>query len=283
MIFAKDRLSPRTITHKVDSSYLIKEKPKDIGQYKEWLKNALEIEITNKASMHYDLISNKIKYKFEESPFWMDLTNNIKNFDEEYQKEHESYKLFHDPSRPKIYTKPFDTFFLKTYRKNILENDNFPEAPEEGWITPDNWFCRIRDIIRTRFVVKYIDGVEFLTNRIDSYCRKFDLPCEINLEAKEEGYYAAHLYTCQDFEMPKLTWDTEKIEISVEIQVMTQLQDHIVMLLHKYYEENRKKIAREEKWQWNYKSDEFAVNYLAHILHYVEGMVVEIRDNKRGD
>jgi NAD-dependent SIR2 family protein deacetylase len=98
----------------VDSSYLIKEKPKDIGQYKEWLKNALEIEITNKASMHYDLISNKIKYKFEESPFWMDLTNNIKNFDEEYQKEHESYKLFHDPSRPKIYTKPFDTFFLKT-------------------------------------------------------------------------------------------------------------------------------------------------------------------------
>jgi hypothetical protein len=30
-----------------------------------------------------------------------------------------------------------------------------------------------------------------------------------------------------------------------------------------------------------YKSDEFAINYLGHILHYLEGTIVEIRDKGR--
>jgi hypothetical protein len=53
-------------------------------------------------------------------------------------------------------------------------------------------------------------------------------------------------------------------------------------LLHKYYEERRKKIGAEDvKWQWNYKTDEFVANYLGHILHYVEGMIMEIRDKQK--
>ena len=35
------------------------------------------------------------------------------------------------------------------------------------------------------------------------------------------------------------------------------------------------------KWQWDYKSDEFSANYLGHILHYVEGMIVEIREKQK--
>lgn len=62
----------------------------------------------------------------------------------------------------------------------------------------------------------------------------------------------------------------------------TELQENIVNLLHKYYEGNRKKIKSKEKWQWNYKSEEFAANYLGHMLHYLEGTIVEIRDKKHG-
>jgi hypothetical protein len=52
--------------------------------------------------------------------------------------------------------------------------------------------------------------------------------------------------------------------------------------LHKYYEERRKRIKEENiKWQWNYKSDEFTVNYLGHILHYVEGMIMEVRETQK--
>ena len=44
------------------------------------------------------------------------------------------------------------------------------------------------------------------------------------------------------------SWDTEIIEIPVEIQITTELQENIVNLLHKYYEGNRKKIKSKEKF-----------------------------------
>jgi len=53
-------------------------------------------------------------------------------------------------------------------------------------------------------------------------------------------------------------------------------------LLHKYYEERRKKLKKEDIiWQWDWRSDEFSANYLGHILHYIEGMIMEIREKQR--
>ena len=112
-------------------------------------------------------------------------------------------------------------------------------------------------------------------------CEQDKLNYKIFLEAREEGYYAAHQYISKEFEIPKIDWDTEKIDFSIEIQITTQLQEIIRGLLHKYYGEKRKRITKENvKWQWNYKGDEFTANYLGHILHYVEGMIMEIRDKQ---
>lgn len=51
-------------------------------------------------------------------------------------------------------------------------------------------------------------------------------------------------------------------------------------MLHTYYEEQRRKGKREDKWQWDYNSEEFSANYLGHILHYVEGMIMEVREKQ---
>ena len=81
---------------------------------------------------------------------------------------------------------------------------------------------------------------------------------------------------------PRFQSVIELVEIEVELQVTTQLQELIRSLLHVHYEKRRKEHeALEEQWQWDYKSDEFATNYLGHILHYVEGMIVEVRDRHR--
>ena len=64
-----------------------------------------------------------------------------------------------------------------------------------------------------------------------------------------------------------------------EIQVTTQIQEIIKTLLHKQYEEKRKvNTPKDYKWQWDSKSPQFIPNYLGHIVHYVEGMIIEIRD-----
>ena len=174
------------------------------------------------------------------------------------------------------------SFLEKTFRKNIIQNKSWPKPPANGWMFPTNCYSRVNDIIRTLITVKYLDGVDFIADKIKLLSNQNKLDYEIYLEAREEGYYAAHQYVTKEFEIPKIDWDTEKIDFSIEIQITTQLQEIIRGLLHKYYGERRKRISKEDiKWQCDYKGDEFTANYLGHILHYVEGMIMEIRDKQK--
>ena len=256
------------------------DKPKNIDEYKKWLEEEHDVKISERTSTYYDSVTSKIKSDFERSYFWLRLTEDLKEFDSEYQLKR-AYPLLMR-FEPELDIKSFGSFLLKTFRKNILENQHWPDEPEGGWILPNNWYSRINDIIRTLLIVKYLDGVRFMTDKIESIGEQCGLRCQISLEAKEEGYYAAHLYTRQEFEIPRVTWDTERIGVSIEIQITTQLQEVMRKLLHKYYEQRRKRVREENtKWQWEYGSDEFVANYLGHILHYVEGMIMEIREAQK--
>ena len=210
------------------------------------------------------------------------ISKNLREFESKYLLK-TKYPLLTPGFKPELSIKPFNSFLLKTFRKNILKNKNWPEKPANGWVFPNNWYSTISDIIRTLFVVKYLDGVEFMIDEIKSICEQQGLPpCDIFFEAREDGYYAVHLYTKQEFEIPKVPWDTKRVKVSIEIQITTQLQEVIRKLLHKYYEEKRERVKEEDiKWQWNYKSDEFIADYLGHILHYVEGMIMEIRERQK--
>lgn len=231
---------------------------------------------------HYASVASTIKASFESSGLWRSLTGQLADYDEEYLLE-TGYALLGSREAPAVLIKPFDSFLLKTFRRNVLENALWPNEPAGGWILPDNWYSRVGDVVRTWLVVKYLDGIEFISARIGSLCEKESLRYEVSLEAREEGYYAAHVNVWQPTEVPKLDWDTEIIAASIEIQLTTQLQDVIRKLLHKYYEERRQRIGEPRvKWQWEYKSDEFVTNYLGHILHYAEGMIMEVRERQSG-
>jgi len=256
-------------------------KPETVKAYAEWLKTTRNISVSERYEAYYESVALRVKTDFEKSDFWVQLLENLENYDQEYQVK-QGYPLFTSKFSPEVLTKSFESFFLKTFRKNVLENVVWPNEPNGGWFLPANWLSRINDVVRTLFVVKYLDGVKFLRSKIESICKEKSMPCETHLEAREEGYYAVHLYVRQSFEVPKIDWDTESVVFLVEIQITTQLQEVIRKLLHKYFEQRRKAIAKsEEKWQWNYRSQEFSANYLGHILHYVEGMIMDIREKQK--
>jgi hypothetical protein len=257
-------------------------KPKDIDEYRQWLRKKHEIDISDRTRTRYEYVTTAIKADLERSDFWTQLTGNLGEFNDEYLLKTGYNLLIPRFFQPELRIKPFESLLLKTLIKNVVDNKRWPDAPEIGWILPDNWYAKINDIVRTLFVVKYLDGVEFMISRVDSLCEQRGMKCKVFLEAREEGYYAAHLYTRHEFEIPRIDWDTEKVDVSIEIQITTQLQEVIRRLLHKYYEESGKRPRKEGmKWQWDYKSDEFVANYLGHILHYVEGMIMEIREKQR--
>jgi hypothetical protein len=260
------------------------EKPRTILDYRRWLDLEHKIIISERDSNYYHSVATNIMRDFEASKFWVSLLDNLTKYDQEYRVQ-TGYVLFaRSQFRPILETKSFESFLEKTYRKNVLENDLWPTEPQKGWITPENWFSEIKDTVRTLFVVRYFDGVDFLIKKIVSLCKKYDLPLEIDYEAREEGYYAAHLYVKQEFEVPSETWDTKRIFAFIELQITTQLQEVIRKLLHNYYEKKRMMVRKPtEKWQWDYKCDEFCVNYLGHILHYVEGMIMEVRERQKGE
>ena len=253
-------------------------KPSTILEYRRWLSEKQDVEVSEKDETYYYSVVNIAKRNFEKSNFWEQLKEKLDEYNQEYLLK-TGYDLLAPTYEPKIYVKPFESLLVKTYRKNVLENEFWPSEPKGGWILPDNWCSSINDILRTLLVVKYFDGVDFIINKVKSLCNEHNMLSEISLEAREEGYYAAHIHTQGIFEIPKITWDTEKTMFSIEIQVTTQVQEVLRRLLHKYYERKRIRLKKPTiKWQWDHKCDDFAVNYLGHILHYIEGMILEIRE-----
>jgi len=257
-------------------------KPKDIKEYKKWLKDEHSFDIDSKIETHYTSIANKIIIDFEKSDTWQNLLKRMNEMNNEYLAK-TGYQLFTAGFEPKLVTKSFDSFFEKSFRKNIVYNKRFPKEPySTGWITPNNWIENTNDILRTYFVVKYLDGVEFLAEKASKIFKDFNLNCSNSFEARDEGYYAAHLYIDYEFEIPQINWDTEKKKISIELQITTQLQEVIGKLTHQFYEGRRIKLDKDDKkWQWKYESEEFTANYLGHILHYVEGMIMDVRNKQK--
>ncbi|MGD9578919.1 MAG: hypothetical protein AB7Y74_11755 [Syntrophorhabdus sp.] len=257
-------------------------KPTDIPSYKKWLSQRHGVEVTAKAKTYYQAVTTKAAGDFAKSSFWQGLQSALPDINRGYYLQ-TNYYLLTEPPSPQLQIKPYDSFILKTFRHNILNNRNWPAPPEKSWLLPDNWFAEINDTIRTYFVVKYLDGVNFLADYLAKQACEATYESQVDFEAKEEGYYAAHFYVKFPCEIPCENWDTRDELISIEIQITTQLQEVIRRLLHKYYEQRRTlQPIVGEKWQWNYRSDEFAANYLGHILHYVEGMIMDVRDKRIG-
>lgn len=258
-------------------------KPTTLNEYRKWLDSEHDVKEIHRHQTHYESVVNKIQKDFEESFLWISLEQSMLDISSEYYLNTE-YQLMAELDMPEILTKSFDSFFLKTFRKNVLENEQWPNPPNGEWILPQNWFSKINDMVRTQFVVKYLDGVEFLSSRIQRICEEGNLKSEVEFQAREEGYYAAHILVWSEFEIPALTWDTFKLNIAIEIQITTQVQDLIKNLLHKHYENRRIKNEPDDvKWQWDYKSEEFVTNYLGHILHYAEGMIMDVREGRNGN
>lgn len=254
-------------------------KPTSVGEYKRWLAQDHDCEL-DRAGSYYDSVTIKAKSDVEKSDLWSGLRREIHEFNHQYQGV-TGFPLLMSGQNLEIYVKPFESFVLKTFRKNVVDNKRWPKEPEGGWFIPNRCFVRVSDMLRTLLVVKYLDGVQFLENSLRTFCKEKNVGYRNSFEARDDGYYAAHTYMKQMVEIPKMTWDTETVELSVEIQITTQLQETIRKLLHKYYEKKREH-AGTEHWQWDYKSDEFAANYLGHMLHYIEGMIVAIREKQSG-
>ena len=256
----------------------MEEKPTNVEEYKKWFRDKHAMNVSQ-MKIHYESVTNKILVDVQNSKAWNTLLDNVDTIDQTYWMK-TGCRLIADEYRLQLQHKSFDSFFEKTFRKNVITNQEWPLPPQGGWFLPENWHIRINDVVRTLLVVRYLDGVLFAADEIEALMQSINLCCMRSLEARAEGYYAAHLDIRVPVEIPRIDWDTDDIEVSVELQITTQAQEVIRQLLHAYYEERRVVSPVEEgaPWQWDYTKVEFSTNYLGHVLHYIDGMIVDIRE-----
>lgn len=254
--------------------------PRSVKEYLEWHKTHLESDVVS-ALDYYEFIAPVMCKTFAQSQLWQGIESHAQRWEQEYA-DRTGYPLWASgTSLPDPVWKSRASFALKVFRKNVLENRAFPEPPEGDWYRSTNWLSRTNDVVRTCLVVKYLDGVEEVCGRVAELAASLGYGgIEASYEAREEGYYAAHLLVpAFSFRVPRRTWDYTEIEAPVEIQVTTQVKDVIRELTHTFYEARREQpISEGRKWQWDYRCDEFSANYLGHTLHFLEGTIMDIRD-----
>ena len=247
------------------------------ASYFVWHKEKTGEEMDASFTTWYNTNSEKICNSENSQGFFSKIKESLREWGAQYSQKNGYDLLARDDV--KLETKSFESLKEKIYRKNFKK---FQEEKSEGLATQTNLFEKINDTVRGLIVVKYLDAVDFLAIKISELAKERGVTCELVKEARGEGYFAIHLYYMVEYEVAGRDWNPIKVKCSIEVQIATQLQDVIRKLTHKQYEINRLIFSKKAKdpWQWRYTEDEFFLNGLGHTIHYLEGMILEIRDNK---
>ncbi|HCG63239.1 MAG: hypothetical protein A2Y31_04125 [Spirochaetes bacterium GWC2_52_13] len=256
------------------------QKPQDIDEYCSWINQHKDSLPYSRTKNYYEDVMQSILTQMKGKPFWTKFLEMKEDYELEY-KSRKEFDLF-SKEKVEIVTKSFDSVVDKTFRKNVIKNDKWLPDPDkcENVILLHEAFKKLNDCIRTRLVVKYLDGVTFVVDKLMSLAKAHGIEARVDYEAKEKGYYAAHVYIYEIFNIPPLDYEASKEQVKFEIQITTQIQDTIYLLTHKYYDASRSQtITKTKTWQWDYESDEFSANYMGHMLHYLEGIIMNVRES----
>src|SRR5947209_6560097 len=109
--------------------------PDNISAYVKWLAEERGVEISLRNETHYRSLVPRAQRDMRESELWKTLLRRLPEFNDEYYVS-TGYQLLAAPMF-ELQSKSYESFLLKTFRKNILENSNWPEPPMRGWFLPD--------------------------------------------------------------------------------------------------------------------------------------------------
>lgn len=220
------------------------------------------VEFDEVARRNYELNASNTLLAVREHEFFGGLRDFLRDCQERYIEETAS-DLFMGDIDPRLQAKTYDSAVNKSYRQNVVWNDEWPVEPQEGWVTPNNWFTKLNDIIRGTLVCKYIDGPRFLADCLRDRANESGLDCDITSKQRDEGYYAYHFYVQIPVELVDTEWTAFSVNLDVELQLTTQLQEVMYNITHQYYEHTRDHRSGDPSgWKWEVTSNRFRAGYL---------------------
>jgi hypothetical protein len=256
-------------------------RPETIDQYVAWASATLGVDFTAAATrIRYETNIQNAQNAVQNSRFMQYLPEFVAKQEQEYHKDTGAGLLM--SSELRVLTKPFGSAVTKSYRRNVLRNNRFPDPPTDGWISPDSWYSRFDDLVRSTFVCKFLDGPIVLAPALDAYAISTGFSGRHVARNTDDGYYAFHQYTTFPIDVVDAAWQTQTTMMELEIQLTTQLQEVLRGLTHPLYESARvASNRRDERWKWDHDTPRFRTSYLGHTLHMIEAVIVQVRDSAR--
>jgi ppGpp synthetase/RelA/SpoT-type nucleotidyltranferase len=148
-----------------------------------------------------------------------------------------------------VLQKSFKSAIEKLYRKNVLYNRSYPDAPPDGVIKVRHLYENIDGLLRTRLVCKYMDGPKYVCEQLTEHCKLYNIDSYFRELSTDAGYYAWHFYFKAPVEI-MINKTVEETQILVEIQITTQLAEVISSLTHGLYEARRSGQVDTEGRDW---------------------------------
>lgn len=261
------------------------EKPRDRTDHSAFIEELLAKDIESLKS-YYNRVSVQIKNDFSNSEFFNDLKSELNDLNDWYQMQ-EKFILLVLSKCLNLDTKKFDDMMEKSYRKDVLCNEHWEDSDNSwtinyDWVNPLNCFEKLNDILRTRIMIRYLDGARLVLGVLKKVANKHEYSSKIAFKSDEYGYYGVHFVVKYPVEIERINLGSKNILLNVEIQICTQISEVINELLHLYYEKKRLEFHGADKdWRWDYDCDEFIPAYLGHMTHYIEGMIMQSREKVR--
>ena len=223
-------------------------------------------------------IANNAKQWAEEvsvGPYWTDAGKNLDQWRTEYNAKYGS-QLLARPGLPLFSSKPEASIREKLFR--YCKNNSKYIAKAISKSSPA--LPRLGDLVRTRVSCQYIDGVEFLGERMYRLAETMGLQPKIKREGRIEGYFAQHLIIEHDV-IFRFAGGTTLAKVRCEIQIATQMATHMWTSVHDIYEASRSAGDNPELWQWKPDDPRFISNQLGHMIHLADGLLVQLRKSSK--
>lgn len=255
---------------------LMAEKPSNFANYAQWICNELDLSRVA-LRRQYERRVSEMRLAAADTDVWQALVSELPELDAQFDQAH-GRRLLMPSEPPELLEKPFESAFEKAYRIDCLGNDDWPDPPggREAWLQPSNYQAVVNDLVRTTIFVRFLDGAPFLAERLTEITREHGVVSAVEHRSDATGYYAIHLSIALETYVTGKSWESELVNFNVEIQIATMTQWVLRTLSHDLYARQRVSIPDDDQWRWQPSGEPFQTSYLGHLLHYADGMMVEL-------
>src|SRR5689334_15193280 len=114
---------------------MVLEKP-GLDGYRAWAMEKLGIDYGKSEEQRFDILMAYLHSVIKDSPFFAGLPRFLSDCDARYEDKTKAALLMQHIGDVTLVKKSYNSVVEKSFRSNILQNDQFPDGPEGGWVKP---------------------------------------------------------------------------------------------------------------------------------------------------